>query len=151
MPHLQTRVAFLPFGPKLLKSLKPVTFDRSLPTLGDHLKKRRHELGLFQREVADRLDVDTWTYLLWEQNNTRPGIHSWPKVISFLQYDPNPAPVTLGDQILSYRRKSGIPRSVLAKRLGVDENTVWRWEASYRSPPPNIMIQLRNLGEINHP
>ena len=48
---LQTRVAFLPFGPKLLKSLKPRPWVLLPQTLGEHLKKRR--LAVQSRHLMD--------------------------------------------------------------------------------------------------
>ena len=35
-------------------------------TLGEHLKKRRRELGLLQREAAERMGISTDTYANWE-------------------------------------------------------------------------------------
>ena len=63
----QTRVAFLPYGPKSLKTLKPVSYEREPQTLGQHLKKRRVELGLRQRDVEARFNLDDETYANWEK------------------------------------------------------------------------------------
>lgn len=60
-PQLHRRVAFLPFTPVTLKALRPLPYAREPKTLGEHLRKRRLELGLLQKEVAKRLNVDEST------------------------------------------------------------------------------------------
>jgi len=39
------------------------------------------------------------------------------------------APVTVGEWLVMARRGSGWSRKRLAKRLGVDESTVFQWES----------------------
>lgn len=36
-------------------------------------------------------------------------------------------------------------RSELAKRLGVDPSTLWRWEAGATEPQPNALDKLQQL------
>ena len=45
-------------------------FTREPITLGDHLRRRRIELGLYQKDVAAMLDVTASTIWNWE--------HGWP-------------------------------------------------------------------------
>ena len=134
MPHLQTRVAFLPFGPKLLKSLKPVPYEREPQTLGQHLKKRRLELGLRQRDLQARFKLDKETYATWEKGRCHPSMRHWPGIIAFLGCDPTPVPVTVGERLRAYRRCHGVSRKALAVRLQVDEGTLCRWESDNRIP-----------------
>ena len=61
---------------------------KELKRLGDHIRKRRLELGLFQREVAQRIRVTQGTVYRWEVNETTPPIRSLPRIIEFLRYDP---------------------------------------------------------------
>lgn len=49
------RIAFVPFVKVTLTALKPRDFATNPQTLGEYLKKRRRELGLYQRDVALRL------------------------------------------------------------------------------------------------
>ena len=134
MPHLQTRVAFLPFGPKLLKSLKPRPWVLLPRTLGEHLKKRRMELGLLQRDLRLRFKLEKETYANWEKDRCYPAMKHWPGIIEFLGYDPDPGPKTIGDRILAYRRRHGLSRVAMARHLSVDEATLWRWETDRRQP-----------------
>ena len=63
---MQGSVAFLPFGETRLTATKPTEFQGVPQTLGDHLRRRRLKLGLYQREVAARLGVNVWTIQNWE-------------------------------------------------------------------------------------
>lgn len=134
MPHLQTRVAFLPFGPKLLKSLKPRPWALSPRTLGEHLKKRRLESGFLQRDLRKRFGLEKETYANWEKDRCYPAMKHWPGIIEFLGFDPSPEPKTIGERLLAYRRRHGLSRVALARKLGVDETTLWRWEVDQRMP-----------------
>ncbi|MFH1277565.1 MAG: helix-turn-helix transcriptional regulator [Candidatus Eisenbacteria bacterium] len=64
--------------------------------MGDHLRKRRMDLGLLQREVAERLGVAKDTYRFWECNRARPLPRQWEGIIRFLGYRPS----SLGDSLI---------------------------------------------------
>jgi DNA-binding XRE family transcriptional regulator len=117
-----------------LKSLKPVSYEREPKTLGQHLKKRRIELGLFQRDLRRRFKLEKETYANWEKDRCCPAMKHWPGIIAFLGRDPNPEPTTLGERLLTYRRHHGLSRITLATALAVDEGTLWRWEIDQRKP-----------------
>ena len=51
-----------------------------------------------------------------------------------LGYDPNPQPITLGEELLDYRRRNGISRVKLAKDLGCDPETLRKWEKDINKP-----------------
>jgi transcriptional regulator with XRE-family HTH domain len=52
-----------------------------LKTLGDHIRKRRLDLGLLQREVAAKLSVTESTIWNWESNTTDPALRLLPAII----------------------------------------------------------------------
>ena len=91
----QRRVAFLPGVSVTLKHLRNNAFVECLKTLGEHLKRRRREPGLIQREVAERMDIDVFTYLNWETDKTKPLDAQFGPVVRFLGYDPSRPPITL--------------------------------------------------------
>jgi len=64
----------LPFCHVHLRGQKPLPagFPKELSTLGDHLRKRRLEVGLLQREVAAHLGVNKTTVYNWERHRTNP-------------------------------------------------------------------------------
>lgn len=84
----------LPFCDLVLRTPKPL--DRAYPTefrtVGDHLRKRRLDLGPFQREVALRIGVDKTTVFNWEAGTVSPHLRALPGVIEFLGYDPRRSP-----------------------------------------------------------
>jgi DNA-binding transcriptional regulator YiaG len=103
-------------------------------TLGDHLRKRRYERGLLQEAAADRLGVNTWTLGNWEKGHTKPALRLWPSIIEFLGYDPESEPEGLGQRIEWARRREGLSIRELARKLGVDPETLRRWERGIRIP-----------------
>jgi transcriptional regulator with XRE-family HTH domain len=118
--------------------------SQELKTLGDHLRKRRLDLKLLQRQVALLLGVEEATIWNWENNRSSPKLHYIPRIVRFLGYVPfYGEPKTLGEKIINYRRLSGITRKELANRLGVDPGTLARWERNEGRP------QKPSLGKIN--
>lgn len=64
------------FAMSALKALAPYPgrIRKSFVTIGDHLRKRRLDLGLLQREVTERLGVGEATVTNWELNRTIPAL-----------------------------------------------------------------------------
>jgi len=96
----RNRVA-LHFCDVTLTAKKPISeaYPKNLQTIGDHCRKKRLDLKLFQNEVAHILGVDTMTICNWE-NNRGPAINMIPKIIQFLGYDPiNKQFNTFGEKI----------------------------------------------------
>ncbi|MBI2998946.1 MAG: helix-turn-helix transcriptional regulator [Deltaproteobacteria bacterium] len=52
------------------------------------MRRRRLELGLWQREVAEKIGVNPTTIYRWERNETRPPGRSMSRIIEFLGYVP---------------------------------------------------------------
>lgn len=73
-----------------LKTLRPKETYFEPCTLGQHFRKRRSELKLTQKQVADRLGINPWTVLNWEKCHTEPRMESMPGIIRFLGYNPVP-------------------------------------------------------------
>jgi transcriptional regulator with XRE-family HTH domain len=97
--------------------------------LGEHLKKRRYELGLFQKDVAKLLGVNHWTLMGWETGRqVRVFARHEAAIIGFLGYNPFPPSRTLGEAIKRKRRELGLTARELAALLGWDEGTIRRYE-----------------------
>ena len=124
------RVAFLPFARITLKSLisKPWYFEPQ--TLGEHIKRRRLQLGLYQKDVAAVIGVSTETVFNWEKGLNNPEIQYMPSIITFIGYDPEPPkPTNIAEYIKAKRRELGWTQERLAYHLGVDPCTITDWEA----------------------
>ena len=126
--------AILPYCKILLKDSRPTPYPNEQRSVGDHLKRRRYELGLRQIDVAKRLSVDEYTICQWENNKTTPAVRYYPRIIEFVGYDPHGVPQCVGEEIAARRRMLGLSRKSLAKKLGLDEATVERFEKGTSKP-----------------
>ena len=110
-------------------------YPKKLQTIGDHLRKKRLDLKLFQKDVAGIIGVDECTVTNWEKNRTSPRLYLLPNIYDFLGYDPLKSNAnTLGERIRQYRIQKGLSLRKLAKELGVDPGTLARWEKDERKP-----------------
>lgn len=134
----------LPFCHVRLSARKPddPAYPQELKTLGDRLRRRRLDLGLLQRHVAERLGVSEASVWQWETNRTSPQVRFIPAVIAFLGENPYPKPATFAEWIRGSRRVLGFSRRRLAAELGVDESTVKRWEDGRGRPMAAFHAQL---------
>ncbi len=79
----------LPFCHVEINAKKPLpkAYPKGLVTLGDHMRKRRLDLKLTQKEVANVIGVDEMTIVNWELNHTEPLKKHISKIVHFLGYD----------------------------------------------------------------
>ncbi|MEE4254333.1 MAG: helix-turn-helix transcriptional regulator [Desulfuromusa sp.] len=56
------------------------------------MRRRRLELGLYQKDVAAQIGVTTSSIWNWENGWSSISLSCMPKVIEFLGYNPNPCP-----------------------------------------------------------
>jgi len=127
----------------VLKGQKPSNIPKVLTTWGDHIKKRRIELELIQREVAQKLGVNETSVYDWEKDRTDPMVHLIPRITQFLGYTP---PLcnreTTGQKIVAYRHIRGMSQRALALELKVDPGTLGRWERDEISPTGELKLRL---------
>lgn len=76
--------------------LPPRGYPEKPESIGGHIRKRRMDLGLFQREVAAMVGVKTESVYGWERG-VEPELRFMPNIITFLGYVPFHCPKdTLG-------------------------------------------------------
>ncbi|MDO8272412.1 MAG: helix-turn-helix transcriptional regulator [Gammaproteobacteria bacterium] len=94
------------------------------------MKRRRLELGLYQKDVAKLFGVTLFTIINWEKGRTEPTISNIPTLIWFLGY--NPAPLeqatSIADHLRAWRRNRGLTQKEAARSLGIDPSTWSNWE-----------------------
>jgi DNA-binding transcriptional regulator YiaG len=140
----------LPFINFQLSAKKPknLAYPKSLTTLGDHIRKRRLDLGLWQKDVAATLGVTESTVTNWELNRVTPEFTYLPKIITFLGYIPKPYDKksdNIIEQMKLYRLTHGLSQEKFSKLVGVDETTVAKWERGEHEPIKRLREKLSNL------
>jgi transcriptional regulator with XRE-family HTH domain len=80
----------LPFYYLTLRAKKPgnPAYPEHLITLGDHVRQRRLDLGMHQKNVAALVNATTSTVTNWEKGRTYPNLKFIPRVHEFLGYIP---------------------------------------------------------------
>ena len=132
----------------ILQAQKPLSpaYPKELKKLGDHLRKKRLDLKLLQKEVAQRLGVSKDTICNWENNRTSPALRFMPRIMDFLGYLPYDAQgETLGEWIVATRRLLGLSQEALARRLGVDPSTLGSWERGEHRPLRRHLEKLASV------
>jgi len=116
----------LPFCHFTLKAEKPATYSFRKPpvTWGEHIRKKRLELGLFQKDVAREVQVHQTTVYNWEAGKANPAVRSIPRIIRFLGYAPYDPGASVGEKIRARRQALGLSQEQFAQAVGVDESTV---------------------------
>src|SRR5665213_3337273 len=91
LPQPSGSVALLrPQVPLCLMAARPSQIPKHPKTIAEHLRKRRLELGMSQREAAKRLGVSPGSLCSWESGRKIPGLSKRVSVRAFLGYDPYP-------------------------------------------------------------
>ena len=131
-----TFIPALPFCHVELRAQKPKSehYPKEINTLGDHLRARRLDLELLQKQVAEQIGVNGATITNWERNESTPIVRYMPAINRFLGYDPTPAASTLPERLAAIRRELGLTQRKMAERLGVDPSTLQGWEAGDHHP-----------------
>ncbi|WP_343693724.1 helix-turn-helix transcriptional regulator [Chitinophaga sp.] len=115
-----------PFGGKYLESPK---------TLNEKILSKRLEKRMLQREVASFIGVTEDCVTLWENNRSNPMVKYYPKIIEFLGYFPFQIDISsLAGKIKYYRYIKGFTQEDLAKKLGINESTVFHYEKGTHKP-----------------
>jgi transcriptional regulator with XRE-family HTH domain len=114
----------------MLKALKLKEPSFEPQTLGSHLKKKRLDLGLTQKEAGKRLGVTQYTVMNWEFGLCEPALHRLLAIRRFLGYELEPVALTsLAEHLAAKRRQLGWTQKQAARTLGVDPSTWSVWEA----------------------
>lgn len=119
---------------RLARQVIPAGYPCVLNNLGDHLKKRRLDLGLQLKQAADALGCHAASVANWEAGRREPATRHLPRLTAFLGYDPRPKVDVLADRLKSHRTALGFSLKAAAEQIGVDPGTLTRWERGRRQP-----------------
>lgn len=137
----------LPFCHLSLKAPRPKSelYPDELKTYGDHIRARRLDLGLTQRQAAEEIGVDEASVFNWESNRIEPAVRLIPNIIRFLGYCPFTPGLPLTDWLKLTRQSLGYSQRKLAGRLGIDGGTLRRWESGERQPTTEYQGRIKSF------
>ena len=116
----------------------PDAYPEVVDTIGDHIRKRRLDQGLLQKEVAERIGVTTDSITNWELNYTEAKIRYIPGIIDFLGYVPFPLGKSFPERLKACRMIRGLSQKKFAKELEIDPTTLRKWEAQISQPSEKL-------------
>ena len=145
MPQLQGFVAQIPV--RLVGHTPKPHYPKQFKHLGDELRARRIDLGLRQRDLAERFGVCEESVSSWELGHSGPALRFYPAIIDWLGYNPTPEAVSPGEGIRRARIARGLSIRALSKLVGVDEATVSKLEQGKFNVRMSVVHQaLKALG-----
>jgi len=112
-----------------------VRIPTELKTIGDHIRRRRLEQKLLQREAAGLIGVSEGSIFAWEANTAAPELRYMPAIIGFIGYNPIPEPTTPSERLVWQRTSQGLSQKEAARTMGIDPSTLARYERGERVPP----------------
>jgi DNA-binding transcriptional regulator YiaG len=119
-------------------------------TIGEHIKKRRMDLGMYQADVARQFKVSEDCVCYWENGRSHPHLKYFPLIIAFLGYYPfDHETTTFGGKIRRYKYEHGLSNRKFAQMIGVDAATVAKWERNERTPQYKIRDTVDLLLQSN--
>ena len=127
---------------------KPANYPKQINSLADHIRARRLDLKLLQKQVADQIGVHEQTITGWERNATVPKVRYIPAIIQFLGYNPAPPAISLPEHIATVRRALGLSQRKMAGKLGVDPATLMGWEAERHQPTGKSLDLITRVLQI---
>ncbi|WP_299586596.1 helix-turn-helix transcriptional regulator [Mucilaginibacter sp.] len=128
-------LTFLPYA-KIVKkpSLKP--YNANPQTLGEHIKKRRIETNLLQKEVAAIIGVSEDSVTYWENGRAIPQVQHYPRLITFLGYYPFIHETkSIAGKLKQVRNCLGLSYEQCGEVFSVHASTIRAWELKHHCPP----------------
>jgi len=138
----------LPFSRLTTNVAKPLEIQHvdNPQTLGQHIRKKRAQLRIMQKEVALRIDVSEDCITNWENERSIPQIQFYPRIVQFLGYNPfEYGSETLGQKIKTYRNLNGLSHKQMGKLLSVNASTIGAWESGKSKPKNAAHKKLKAL------
>jgi len=95
-------------------------------TLGEHIRKKRLDLGLLQVEVARHIGITESTVWNWE-HGTEPELIHIPAVLDFLGYVPWDCPADSVGRLAYFKKVKGLSLQRLGSFMGRDPEQLEDW------------------------
>ncbi|MEW6409673.1 MAG: helix-turn-helix transcriptional regulator [Nitrospirota bacterium] len=117
----------------------------SIPiSIGEHIRKRRIDLGLLQIEVARVIGVTESTVWNWE-HGTEPELRYMPKVIEFLGYVPFECSEDPVGQLRYFKLVNGLSYERLGDLMSRDPEQLTDWLSGRHRPNSNNLKAVESF------
>lgn len=120
----------------------PDTYPAALESLGDHLRSRRLDLRLTQKQVAERLGVHLNSIADWERRRKRPVARYVPRIHAFLGYCPWDYRTLLPQRLRNGREALGLGQREFAAALGTSQEVARSWEKGRHRPSARFRVAI---------
>jgi len=135
----------LRFEQQISKPL-PIKAPVNPQTLGEHIRKRRIELRLFQKDLAAIFNVSEDCITYWENNRSEPQIQYYPPIFGFLGYCPFEFDeTTFRGRLKAYKWRNGLSNTKLGKLLDIHGSTILAWENGKSQPQQKHLEKLEMM------
>lgn len=141
---------FFPVWEKVVPRPIKLKYPVNPAAIGEHLRKRRMDLGLYQKDVAARIKVSEDCITFWENHRCQPQVKHVPKIIAFLGYNPylDLKWDSFADKVRTCRRLLGFSFRKMAKVLNADPGTIAKWENGKTVPHEPRRGELTTLLQL---
>jgi len=132
----------------IIKALrKPRGYPKNLITVGDHIKAKRLDKGLYQKELAKMWEITTDTLVNWELGRYEPPSYRYKMISDFLGYCLYNHPATTLALKLKYIRCYffGMENNSFAKHTGFDPSSIHNWESEKHTPLEKSIQKLSKI------
>lgn len=137
---------------KQYKKPMPDDYPENPATIGEHIKKRRMDLKLFQSHVAQECGVTEQTVHNWERHTDQVQVQHYPKIFEFLGYEWFDFDTsTFPGKLKAYRYRRGMTQKEMAKIFNIDGSTIGCWESGEHKPGRKFLKVLEELLGISLP
>lgn len=120
------------------KKPRDKAYPNEVKTIGDAIRKRRLDLALGQRDVAEIFGCTQSSVVNWEKGHTTPRINHLARIIKFLGYNPFSKGTTVAERIVNHRRALGVSQEEFAHQIGVDHQRFHGGNATSGSRRENL-------------
>ena len=113
-------------------------------TLGDYLRKRRLDLNLTQKQLAeDILHTSISNIRNWEANRRAVSLRFRRSVNEFIGHCPLDLSLSLGRRLKVRREHLGLSLRKLSMILSADPDTIAGWENELRKPSDKHLEKIK--------
>jgi len=125
------------------ETVKPIdsSYPKNPTSIGEHIRKKRMELKLFQKDLAILFGVSEDCITYWENSRSTPQIQYYPALIRFLGYYPFELDLTAFEgRIKAFRYINGLSQKQFATLMKINPRTAQQWEKGQGNGPKRAQI-----------